>query len=225
MKNSIEFYDSHTHRDENQSGGFLIAIEHEVNNGFRYLTNAEVLRSKKFIPVQYISSKFTATKTRAVKYHPKFEKYSPSEVMEDLRTRQPRLAIIDSLNEPDWLPPDYWKIAQNFPDIRFLFAHAGGMSIFEFRKILLFNRNVLVDFSLTQSYFGAFDSEPRHRVSFVIETIFEMLAAEEINSRILFGSDAPDFDSRRLIESYIEKKIPTKIYRENFLRLSQEITA
>lgn len=53
-----------------------------------------------FIPVEYVTSDFQDTVTKIVKYHPRNEKYTKAEVMQDVQKRCPKGVIVDTINEP-----------------------------------------------------------------------------------------------------------------------------
>lgn len=75
-------------------------------------------------------------------------------MVDDIRRRAPKGVIFDTLNDPFWIPNDYWKMAKEFPQIQFLFSHAGGYKMLDFIEICEFNKNVWLDFNFTQNYFG-----------------------------------------------------------------------
>ena len=62
--------------------------------------------------------------------------------------------ILDTLNEPYWDYKDYWLIAKELPEVKFVFAHAGGYLINDFIKICHFQENVYIDFALTHTTLG-----------------------------------------------------------------------
>jgi len=214
-----DFYDAHAHIVENQRGGFLIALEGEPYfDGI--LNNQEVIKLENkenyLFAVQYIRKNFNKTITDIVKYHPRREQYKPIEVINDINNRKPKIVLIDTLNQPYWQPLDYWNIAIKFPNIQFVMCHAGGYDIYEFIKMAHFQKNIWIDFSLTQEYFGWNNNINKNK--FIIENIEYALKNEIINKKILFGSDNLFFSQ---VKAYIKyKKLGySNILKDNFLNL------
>lgn len=185
-----EYYDCHMHEVNNEMGGLLIALDGKRGTAGGYGNN-EVLkiasRKENVIPVQYVDWKFCQTETDIVKYHPRRENYTPMEVIDDIRKRKPQIVIIDTLNQPDWQPKDYWIIAKEFSDIRFLFSHTGGYDMLAFINIITYQKNVWYDFSFSQHVFGACGENTPLKP--IIELMEYCLKNEKINSRVLFGTD------------------------------------
>lgn len=213
------FWDSHAHQIAYQTGGFLIALE----NGDKNVVSNQELRNmnlnSNFLPVEYVTNSFQDTVTKIVKYHPRNEKYTPIEIMNDIKERSPKGVIFDTLNEPDWCPYDYWKIARAFPKIQFLFSHSGGYKVMDFIEICEFNNNVWLDFSFTQNYFGLIGEKAELRaVTDNIRYAFN----SAIKSKILFGSDYPYEDQEECI-SFYERNMEEEIYTLNFESLLQRL--
>ena len=162
----MKFYDAHSHRLLAQSGGFLIGLEGKpffpdalTNDGAFALEN----RTRLLFAVEYVAAGTLRGSRPLLKYHPCRERYPPEFVSDSIRRSEPRLCIIDTLNQPYWRPLDYWSIARSYPDIQFVFCHAGGYDILDFLKMADFTPNVWLDFSLTQEYFGWTGQRPRLR--------------------------------------------------------------
>jgi len=214
-----DFYDAHAHIVENQRGGVLIALEGEPYfDGV--LNNQEVIelenKENYLFAVQYIRKEFNKTITDIVKYHPRREQYKPTEVINDIYNRKPKIVLIDTLNQPYWQPIDYWNIAIEFPNIQFVMCHAGGYDIYEFIKMTHFQENIWIDFSLTQEYFGWNNDINKNR--FIIENIDYALNNKIIRKKILFGSDNLFFSQ---VKAYLKyKKLECDdILKDNFFRL------
>ena len=140
-------FDAHIHNKHQEQGGFLIGLEGKpLFEGV--LNNQEALALHD--PASGYCSFYYVTKENIreiinhpyLKYHPRREKYSPDEVIMSIKDNKPKGIIIDTLNEPFWIPYDYWKIARSFPDIPMIFAHSGGYLINDFVKICHFQKNV-----------------------------------------------------------------------------------
>lgn len=220
----MEFYDAHAHCIQQQCGGFLIGLEGEphfdgVMNNSDVYTYANI---SSFVGAYYISSSFDDVKNEAVlKYHPRREKYTAERVIKDLKRRNCRICIIDTLNQPFWSYMDYWSIVSEFPNIIFLLSHSGGYDILEFLKILDFNRNVYMDFSMTQEYFGWCGH--RAELKTVSEAIDYCLNSEKLHHRILFGSDEPFFSQETAVKKYMTYKYADDILINNFKSLITNI--
>lgn len=213
----MKFYDSHAHCIKKQHGGFLIGLE-----GVPYfegtLTNQGVFEqastSSDILPCYYITNcRNEVPDETFIKYHPRREQYTADEVIADIRTRKCRLCIIDTLNQPYWSYLDYWKVVQSFPDIFFILPHAGGYDILEFIKILDFTKNVYMDFSMTQEYFGWCGNRPR--LDSVANCIDYALASPKLSKKIFYGSDEPFFSQEAALNKYLQLKNAEDILRNN----------
>ena len=221
----MKCYDVHAHCIKNQAGGILLGMD-----GVPYfdgtLTNAQVeeitIEDKRFLPAYYISKDFVRVPDeRILKYHPRREKYSAEEVIADLSKRACKLCIIDTLNQPNWQPMDYWRVVAAHPDKLFLLPHVGGYDIVEFLKILDFNKNVYVDFSMTQEYFGWCGS--RSRLAIVADGIDYCLNSEKLSKRVLFGSDEPFFSQELALQKYQQYASAEDVLVNNFVELKEKI--
>lgn len=219
----IEFYDCHSHFLENQKGGFIIALEGEPKFDKTY-DNNEIIevanKYKELIPVQYVTKEFNDVVTEVIKYHPRREKYTPDEIIEDIYIKNPKLVIIDTLNEPYWKADDYWYIAQAVPEKIFLFPHSGGYLINDFVKICDFQSNVWLDFSLTQHYFGWVGN--RTRLNYVNEAIEYALRHKKISQKILFGSDNTFFSQQEAVNKYMKLDNAKSFLIDNFYNLIEK---
>jgi predicted TIM-barrel fold metal-dependent hydrolase len=91
--------------------------------------------------------------------------------------------IICSFNDGSWgrfgLTNDqFLKLADNFPDVKFLWAHAGGHNVLDFMFMARRTSNVYLDSSFTQSYFFK---------GSVLEDL--NYASESLPNRFMFGTD------------------------------------
>ena len=219
----MKFYDAHSHRLLAQSGGFLIGLEGKpvfpdtlTNDGTFALEN----RTRLLFAVEYVAAGTLRGSRPLLKYHPRRERYSPEFVSDSIRRSEPKVCIIDTLNQPYWRPLDYWSIARRYPDIQFIFCHAGGYDILDFLKMADFTPNVWLDFSLTQEYFGWTGQRPRFR--HVTDCIDYALQFDRIKRKVLFGSDEPFFSQRSPLELYAAMPDRDLFLVENFLNLLQK---
>ena len=199
-------YDAHLHNKNHENGGFLIGLEGEPY--FKgTLNNQEVLvlhnPSEKYISFYYIRKKEIEDNLKEwpyLKYHPRREKYSPEQVVESISRRKPKAIIIDTLNEPYWVPYDYWYIAKKYSDIPFIFAHAGGYLINDFIKICHFQPNVWIDFALTHTTLGRLGDET-NGLPYINQAIRYSLNSN-FKNRVLMSSDYPFFDQNAVFNYY-----------------------
>lgn len=213
------FYDAHAHTVEEQKGGFVIALEGEpyLSRAFGNRDIHQICSDPGFIPVEYVRRDFNPTVTEVIKYHPKRECYSKEDIISDLRCRNARVVIVDTLNSPYYNYLDYWEIVSSFKDITFVLAHCGGYDIDDFIKVVDFNKNVYADFSYTQEYMGVVvpGSNAYAKIS---DAMDHMLNTKRINRKILFGSDNPFFSQRLAYEYYFDRGY-IDLLNENFEEL------
>lgn len=222
----MKFYDAHAHCIKNQAGGILLGMDSEPYFEGT-LSNAQVEEivktDNRFFPAYYIDRNFgEVTLEKVLKYHPRREKYTPEQVIADLSKRSCKLCIIDTLNQPYWQPLDYWKVIAAHPDKMFLLPHVGGYDIVEFLKILDFNKNVYVDFSMTQEYFGWCGK--RSRLAIVADGIDYCLNSEKLSKRVLFGSDEPFFSQEIALQKYQTYACAEDILVNNYEELMSKIS-
>ena len=187
----LKYYDCHSHEIGQQTGGFLIALDGKRGCTGGYSNKEVILTAKEanLIPVQYVTYQLEENlETEILKYHPRREQYSVLLVEKHIEKTKPKIVIIDTLNAPYWKPEDYWRLAIKFPDIGFLFSHAGGFDIVEFLKIVMFQKNVWIDFSFTQHVFGWCGTNESFPV--VTQSIDYAMKDPRIYKKILFGSDS-----------------------------------
>lgn len=219
------FFDSHTHNKRYENGGFIMGLEGEpFFEGT--LCNKEILQvhepKKNYISFYYVNNEECKSQKKIrhlyLKYHPRREKYNTKEVISSIEHNNPKAVVIDTLNEPFWSPYDYWSIARRFPDIYFIFPHAGGYLINDFVKICHFQKNVWIDFSLTHTILGVYGDKGTGL--FYIEDAIKYSLNSSFKNRILMGSDYPFFSQEDVV-NYYKKYI--NMLNENFLELCKKI--
>ena len=97
------FYDAHIHNKNNESGGFLIALDGEpYTEGTLNNTQALTSADSNYTTFYYITSKEIEKNIshKYLKYHPRREKYLPEQVIKSIKLNKPKCAMIDTLNEP-----------------------------------------------------------------------------------------------------------------------------
>lgn len=213
----MDFYDTHAHIIENQKGGLIIALEGEPVYDNVY-DNSEVhviCKNTAFLPVEYVGKSFHPTTTKIIKYHPRREGYSKDEIISDIKKREAKIVIIDTLYNPYFHYSDYWEIIRSAKEKFFILPHCGGYDIEDFIKIVDFNTNVYTDFSLTQEYLGVVTGAPYPKIQ---ETMEYMLGNKKMNTRILFGSDNPFYSQQYALEYYKSKNM-IELLNNNFENL------
>lgn len=215
------FYDAHIHYKSKESGGFIIGLEGEPSFDFT-LSNNDVLKEHdpdhNYIAFYYVSNSEINSQIshKYLKYHPRREKYKPNEVIESIRFNNPKCVMIDTLNEPYWIPYDYWGVAKEFPNIFFVFPHSGGYLINDFIKICHFQKNVWIDFALTHSTIGQLGDKQKG-LQIINDAIRYSLEAS-FSERILLSSDYPFFDQDSVV-AYYEKLNKKELLNQNFKKL------
>lgn len=212
-------YDAHIHKKNKENGGFVVGLE--GNPYFEgTFSNMQALEEHdidaKYIAFYYITYEECNSgeiEWKYIKYHPRREQYTPDEVIKSIKINKPRAVMIDTLNEPFWQAYDYWKIAKIFPDIIFIFAHAGGYLLNEFLKICHFQPNVWIDFALTHSTLGRLGDE--NGLIYISQGINYALHSA-FKERVLLASDYPFFDQEAVFNYYKEY---IDLLNNNFERL------
>ena len=216
----MKFYDAHAHRLVAQHGGLLIGLEGKPVFPAA-MTNAEACaaedKSRLLFAVEYVTQAAVLGTRPLLKYHPRRERYSPEFVADSIRRSRPQLCIIDTLNQPHWQPVDYWRIAAGFPEIQFIFCHAGGYDILDFLKMADFVPNVWLDFSLTQEYFGWVGDCAR--LPHVADCIDYGLKYPRIKRKVFFGSDEPFYSQPLALPRYLELADRDLFLEHNYVAL------
>lgn len=218
-------YDAHIHRKNKENGGFIIGLEGKpFFEGT--LSNKEALSlhdpDNKYVAFYYVtdSEKSSVLPHKYLKYHPRRERYAPQQVTESIQKNNPKCVIIDTLNEPFWTPYDYWELARTFPEKPFIFAHSGGYLINDFIKICHFQKNVWIDFALTQTTLGIFGNTEKG-LPYIDQAIRYALNAP-FADRVLMSSDYPFFSQEDVFD-YYSKMGKTDLLDKNFMTLLEKI--
>lgn len=217
------FYDAHIHKKNKEAGGFIIALEGQPQYDSLY-TNVQAVAlhdpANNYISFQYVLNDFDCKcyNWNYLKFHPRRERYSKEWVMHAIRINNPRCVILDTLNEPYWQAYDYWEVAKNFPDVCFVFAHAGGYLINEFIKICHFQPNVWIDFSYTQTILGHYGNSEiglpyiNHAIKYAMHSSFQ--------NRILMSSDFPFCSQDEVLSYYSDYQ---SLLNNNFIEVLKKI--
>lgn len=216
-------FDAHLHSKCKEDGGFLIGLE-GLPRFEGTLTNREALAlhdpehnyfSFYYVPKQEINRTLSHP---YLKFHPRREKYTPQEVTAAILRSAPRCVIIDTLNEPYWVPYDYWHILQACEQTPVVLAHAGGYLINDFIKICHFQKNAWLDFALTHTVLGKF-GDPVAGLAYVNQAIGYALHSP-FRHKILLSSDYPFFNQEDVFAFY---RSYMELLNQNFLTLAEII--
>ncbi len=219
------FYDAHLHNKNKENGGLLIGLE-GIPIFKNTLNNKEVLNlhnpEKNYISFYYVQKSELNKKIshKYLKYHPRREKYTVKDVIKSISINLPKCIIIDTLNEPNWIAYDYWEIAQKFPELPIIFAHAGGYLINDFLKICHFQKNVWLDFSATQNILGHLENK-KEELPYINQGIKYALNSP-FKNKILLSSDFPFFSQKEIYEFY-KKLNAIDLLNNNFIKLKELI--
>jgi predicted TIM-barrel fold metal-dependent hydrolase len=123
----------------------------------------------------------------ALKIHPRIQKTNLQSKQVHFLVRRARdlnlPIVICSFNDGSWSRIgmsniQFIRLADDFPDVKFLWAHAGGHNVLDFMFMARRVPNVFLDTSFTQSYFfkGA-----------ILENL--NYATESLKNRFMFGTD------------------------------------
>ncbi len=163
-------------------GNFLFAINPDLNG-----SKADLIRSIK-------EGKMAGAV--ALKIHPRLQRINLLAKKVDYLVRLAEdldlPVIICSFDDGSWsrfgLTSDqFLRLADNFPNVKFLWAHAGGHNVLDFMFMARRTSNVYLDSSFTQSYFFK---------GSVLEDL--NYASESLPTRFMFGTD---FEGRTYPES------------------------
>ena len=219
-----QVFDAHLHNKNHESGGFLIGLE-GVPHFEGTLDNKEVMKlhdpSNDYFSFYYMMANEVQNRKRIdhslLKYHPRREGYSPDAVDASIALNHPKVAIIDTLNEPFWYAYDYWNIARHNPNVAFIMTHSGGYLINDFLKICHFQPNVWIDFALTHTVLGGLGNRTAG-LAYVCDGIRFALHSP-FRNRILLGSDYPFYDQDEVFEYYSDY---LNLLNDNYLQFVEE---
>jgi len=215
----------------NVKGGLIIGMQGEPwkleevkelvgqNSDFQFAVNPNLNQSLNSLRAEVTFAKKIGA--AALKIHPRNQRVN-------LQTKEVRnlvqLAkemnipvIICSFDDGSWsrigLTKDQFiALADDFPDVNFLWAHAGGHHVLDFMFMARRVNNVFLDTSFTQSYFFK-------------GTVIENLnyATESLSTRFMFGTDfeqAPYVESvQKLCNLYlVQNPNRESFFESNYMR-------
>ena len=179
------------------NGGLIICMQNDpwdfrdvaeltfLNRNFRFAINPNLHVTRKDLEKTIANGKETGAV--ALKIHPRKQRLN-------LKTKEVRSlvrmakdfnlpVIICSFDDGSWSrvglrKSQFLELADDFPEVKFLWAHAGGHHVLDFMFMARRVQNVFLDTSYTQSYFFK-------------GTVLEDLnyATESLPTRFMFGTD------------------------------------
>jgi len=189
------------------------------NPSFCMAINPDLSSGPKEIKNQLIKTNLEVCK--AIKIHPRKQKltltsklmYQITQIAEDLNLP----IVICSFDDGSWSrfgldTEQFLTLADNFPKVKFLWAHSGGHRILEFMFMARRTENVYLDSSYTQTYF--FKGAVLSNLNYAIESL---------PSRFMFGSDFENLnyetEVNKLVNFYVsENKNRDLFFSENYLK-------
>lgn len=196
-------FDVHSHRIEQQQGGFILAIEGppDVPGASTYATLTEHPLADSFHLVPYITAELTYPDAAIIYMHPRRESWMPTHVKEILAQHDCKLVILDTFYRFHWHPQDYFDLCHALPHKQFVLAHGGGYQAAEFVEIARYLNHCYIDFSATQEIFDCFN--PHSTLDIGIHRIIQHALTEpRIRDKVLFGSDNPEFNQAYAWQGY-----------------------
>lgn len=219
-------FDVHSHKIENQDGGFILSIDGEpsVPGGETYLELKKLKYPKNFIIVPYLKDLNDFFDERIIYIHPRRNRFSKIHIDDYLTNSSAKLVIIDTFSSFFWTSRDYYDLVKKFSNKIFLLAHGGGYRIREFVELCRYSANCFIDFSATQEIFGCVNGDLDLDCG-ILSLIKHSLKEPRIKQKVLFGSDNPEFNQMQAYEFYlgIHRDIPKKL-DENFLMLIESVS-
>lgn len=198
------------------AGGLIICMQHDrwdfeavaeqvgLHGNFRFAINPDLNMSTKDIVATV--KKGERAGAAALKIHPRSQGINlQSKKVEHLVHLAQELelrVIICSFDDGSWsrlgLTKDqFLRLADNFPKVKFLWAHAGGHNVLDFMFMARRTSNVYLDSSFTQSYF--FKGSVPEDLNY---------ATESLSTRFLFGTDfegaAYPESVKKLVDFYLQ---------------------
>lgn len=219
-------FDVHSHKIENQEGGFILSIEGEpsVPGASNYSQLKNMQFNKNYFIVPYLHSLNDYLDENIIYIHPRRNRFQSIEVENYLYESKSSLVIIDTFSSFFWDVQEYFHILTKFPEKKFLLAHGGGYRIRDFVELCRYKPNAYIDFSATHEIFGCVQGKKELDCG-TSALILHALHEPRIKNKVLFGSDNPEFSQTLAYEFYqgLSGKF-VNLMRENYLNLLEAVT-
>lgn len=181
----------------NVTGGLIISLENDpwefskiaeitkLNSNFKLAYNPCLAVSKKNLRKSVISAEFMGC--AAIKIHPRLQQTNLLNkkvwYLVEIAEEEGLPVVICSFDDGTWSrlglkSEQFLKLADKFPNVKFLWAHAGGHRVLDFMFMARRTQNVYLDTSFTQTYF--FKGNVMNDLNY---------ATESLPNRFLFGTD------------------------------------
>ena len=194
-----------------------VADQIGLNGNFRFAINPNLSASSRDIGREVEAGKRAGA--AALKIHPRLQRSNLQgkriEYLVRLAQDLELPVIICSFDDGSWsrfgLTNDqFLGLADKFPSVKFLWAHAGGRNVLEFMFMARRTSNVYLDSSFTQSYFFK---------GSVLEDL--NYASESLSTRFMFGTDfegaAYPESVKKLVYFYLQHDKNRKLFfKENY---------
>lgn len=220
-----QLFDVHSHQIEGQTGGLLLSIEGlpDVPGGMSFAQLSKLEVSRDFVKVPYVHDLELYRKEAIVYFHPRRNGFAVQQVSDYLKGAQCRIVVLDTFSGFAWTPKDYFDLLAQHPNKSFLLAHGGGYQIRDFVQIARFAKNAYIDFSATQEIFGCVQGDGQLDIG-TKALICHALVEPRLRSKVLFGSDNPEFSQAKAALFFQQLGSEThELMGANYLKLIQAI--
>lgn len=174
---------------------------------------------RNFVVVPYVDRLSQQFPQTVIYLHPRREGYSPEDVRIYLANSPASVVVIDTFAKFEWNPEQYFALVNSCREKVFLLAHGGGYDVREFVQIVRYTENCYIDFSATQEIFGCV-TDDRDLNAGVRDVIVHALAEPRLRSKVVFGSDNPEFSQEKAMAWYsgLNSRLPDT-FDDNFKRM------
>lgn len=198
---------------QKDSWGFEAVAEQIVSkDNFKFAINPDLNASTNHIAATVKTGKKAGA--AALKIHPRLQRVNLEAKKVDylvhLAEDMSLPVVICSFNDGSWgrlgLTDDqFLRLADNFPNVKFLWAHSGGHKVLDFMFMARRTSNVYLDSSFTQSYFFK---------GSVLEDL--NYASESLQTRMIFGTDFEGVAYPVTVKKYVDYYLQHNKNRELF---------
>lgn len=206
------------------AGGLIICMQNDpwefeavaekivFQNSFKFAINPDLNMPKKHIAATVKTGKMAGAV--ALKIHPRLQRMNLEAKKVDylvhLAEELDLPVIICSFNDGSWgrfglTNNQFLRLADNFPSVKFLWAHAGGHNVLDFMFMARRTSNVFLDSSFTQSYF--FKGSVPEDLNY---------ASESLPTRFMFGTDFEGVAYPEAVKSQVDYYLRQNKNRELF---------
>ena len=195
--------DVHAHIVEAQHGGLILSVEGDppVPEGHPYDWHKAQPYGETFVVAPYLTADKRHADSDIIYIHCRRNGFTPDQIAAYLAGSASKVVVLDTFYKFVWKPVDFFHLLARFRDRHFLLTHGGGYDIHEMLQVVRYSPNAFVDFSATQEIFGCVTGQPDLDIG-VSRLIRHALAEPRIRSKVVFGSDNPEFSQAAAIAWY-----------------------